>query len=289
MNTDSFEIREDDLSGPEVAGLVQEHLDATALLSPRESVHALDLEAMRAPDVTFWSVWQGSELVGCGALRELDASHGEVKSMRTASSHLRKGVAAALLEHMLNVARQRVYLRLSLETGSMEAFAPARALYARFGFELCEPFADYVHDPNSVFMTRLLGMSDLDRLDDVGYAVIDPFLQSHVCDELCRQLENLGPSGRQRRGGVRNLFARSAATRALVRSAPVRELVERVLSPKAFAVRAILFDKTADSNWSVTWHQRSHHRREPSHHGLRVWPMVGEGRDRPRPAASGHP
>ena len=136
--------------------MLQEHLESVALNSPPESVHALDLEALRAPEVTFWSVWQGSELVGCGALKELDASHGELKSMRTASSHLRKGVAAALLEHMLNVARHRAYHRLSLETGSMEAFAPARALYARFGFELCGPFADYVDDPYSVFMTREL-------------------------------------------------------------------------------------------------------------------------------------
>ncbi len=156
MTTDPFEIRADDLSGSAVAGLVQEHLNSVAVLSPRESVHALDLEAMRAPEVTFWSAWQGSDLVGCGALRELDANHGEIKSMRTASSHLRRGVAAALLEHMLNVARKRSYHRLSLETGSMDAFAPARALYARFGFELCEPFADYAHDPNSVFMTREL-------------------------------------------------------------------------------------------------------------------------------------
>jgi len=151
-----FDIRSDDLSGSEVAGLLQEHLKSVASYSPPESVHALDLEALRAPEVTFWSVWQGSELVGCGALKELDASHGEVKSMRTASSHLRRGVAAALLEHMLNVARKRAYHRVSLETGSMEAFAPARALYARFGFELCEPFADYVHQPYNVFMTRRL-------------------------------------------------------------------------------------------------------------------------------------
>jgi len=91
--------------------------------------------------------------VGCGALKELDATHAELKSMRTSSPHLRKGVGAALLEHMLNVARERAYRRLSLETGSIEAFAPARALYARFGFEPCGPFADYVEDPNSVFMT----------------------------------------------------------------------------------------------------------------------------------------
>ena len=151
-----FEIRADDLSGPEVAALLQEHLASVALHSPPESVHALDLEALRAPEVSFWSVWQGSELVGCGALKELDASHGEIKSMRTASSHLRKGAAATLLEHIVNVARKRAYRRLSLETGSMEAFAPARALYARFGFEPCGPFADYVEDPYSVFMTREL-------------------------------------------------------------------------------------------------------------------------------------
>ena len=151
-----FEIRADDLSGPEVAALLQEHLASVALHSPPESVHALDLEALRTPEVSFWSVWQGSELVGCGALKELDASHGEIKSMRTASSHLRKGAAATLLEHIVNVARKRAYRRLSLETGSMEAFAPARALYARFGFEPCGPFADYVEDPYSVFMTREL-------------------------------------------------------------------------------------------------------------------------------------
>jgi putative acetyltransferase len=151
-----LEIRTDDLRGPEVSALLREHLESMALHSPPESVHALDLEALRAPEVTFWSVWRGSELVGCGALKELDAGHGELKSMRTVASQLRKGVAAALLRHMLHVARQRAYRRLSLETGSMEAFAPARALYARFGFAPCGPFADYVDDPNSVFMTREL-------------------------------------------------------------------------------------------------------------------------------------
>ena len=150
------EIRADDLSGSEVVALLREHLASVALHSPPESVHALDIEALRAPEVTFWTVWQDSELVGCGALKELDASHGELKSMRTASSHLRKGVAAALLEHMLSVARERGYRRLSLETGSMEAFAPARTLYARFGFRPCDPFAEYVEDPHSAFMTREL-------------------------------------------------------------------------------------------------------------------------------------
>jgi putative acetyltransferase len=152
----AFEIRADDLSGPEVAALLSEHLASVALHSPPESVHALNLENLRSPEVSFWSAGQGSELLGCGALKELNSIHGELKSMRTASSHLRKGVARSLLKHMLDVAQKRGYRRLSLETGSMEAFAPARALYARFGFRMCEPFSDYVEDPYSVFMTREL-------------------------------------------------------------------------------------------------------------------------------------
>lgn len=154
------EIREDDLIGPEIAALLREHLDDVARHSPPESIHALDLAGLRGPDITFWSAWDGRELVGCGALRELDAGHAEVKSMRTASAHRRRGVAAAVLEHLLHVARERGYRRLSLETGSMAAFAPAHALYARFGFERCGPFADYVDDPNSIFMTRSLGPRD---------------------------------------------------------------------------------------------------------------------------------
>lgn len=124
-----------------------------ALHSPAESVHALDLDALRAPGMSFWTVWQASQLAGCGALKELDATHGELKSMCTATSHRRKGVAAALLEHLLGVAAERGYRRVSLETGSVEAFAPARALYARFGFRPCAPFAGYVEDPYSVFMS----------------------------------------------------------------------------------------------------------------------------------------
>jgi len=151
-----YVIRADDLSGEQVATLLAEHLAGVALHSPPESIHALDLAGLRAPEVSFWSVWQGPTLVGCGALKELDPTHGEIKSMRTASSHLRRGVASAVLRHMLAVARERDYRRLSLETGSQEGFAPARALYARFGFEPCGPFDDYVEDPNSVFMTRTL-------------------------------------------------------------------------------------------------------------------------------------
>ncbi len=153
---ETFEIRVDDLRGPEVAALLEEHLASVREHSPPESVHALDLEALRGPDLTFYSVWQGTELVGCGALKELDSEHGELKSMRTASAHLRKGVASMLIEHMLAASRERGYRRLSLETGSAEAFTPARALYARFGFERCGPFASYGEDPFSVCMTRTL-------------------------------------------------------------------------------------------------------------------------------------
>jgi putative acetyltransferase len=149
-----MEIRVDDLSGREVSELVLEHLRNMALHSPPESVHALGLEALRKPEITFWSVWDNSDLLGCGALKVLDAGHGEIKSMRTAAPHLRKGVAARLMHHILDEARRRSYRRLSLETGSGDAFAAARNLYTRFGFRECGPFADYVDDPYSVFMTR---------------------------------------------------------------------------------------------------------------------------------------
>lgn len=149
-------IRDDDLGGPEIAALLQEHLENMAQISPPESRHALDLEALRSPEITFWTAWQADELLGCGALKELDGRHGEIKSMRTASAHLRKGVASRILKHIIEEAGRRAYRRLSLETGSMAAFEPARLLYARFGFEYCGPFADYREDPNSVFMTREL-------------------------------------------------------------------------------------------------------------------------------------
>ena len=151
-----MDIRVDDLSGPEIAALLAEHLRSMYLHSPPESVHALDLERLRAPDITMWTVWEERELLGCGALKELERDHGEIKSMRTASRHLRKGIASALMRHMLAEARRRAYRRLSLETGSMAAFAPARELYRRFGFEPCGPFGEYIEDPNSVFMTREL-------------------------------------------------------------------------------------------------------------------------------------
>src|SRR5436309_8751128 len=149
-------IELDDLSRPEIAELLKEHLASMFVYSPPESVHALPIEGLRSPDITFWSVWENGKLIGCGALKELDPQHGEIKSMRTASAHRRKGVAAALLEHILEEAKRRNYQRVSLETGSMDAFAPAHRLYARFGFKECGPFADYVEDPNSLFMTREL-------------------------------------------------------------------------------------------------------------------------------------
>jgi len=151
-----MEIKNDDLTGPEITELLLEHLENMAENSPPESMHALSLEELRKPDITFWSVWNGGELLGCGALKELDPQHGEIKSMRTASNHRRKGVAARMVEHILEKARRRNYRRVSLETGSMDAFIPARTLYAKFGFEECGPFADYVEDPNSVFMTKEL-------------------------------------------------------------------------------------------------------------------------------------
>ena len=149
-------IKIDDLRGAAIHQLLQEHLQSMALHSPPESVHALDIEALRKPEVTFWTAWEGDELLGCGALKQLDPEHAEIKSMRTASSHLRKGVAKAVLNHLLQEARNRRYCRLSLETGSMQAFEPARKLYAGFGFTYCQPFADYIDDPHSVFMTRAL-------------------------------------------------------------------------------------------------------------------------------------
>lgn len=146
-------IREDDLSGSEIIALLGKHLDTMAEHSPPESRHALDLDGLRAPDVTFWTVWEESRLLGCGALKELGRLHGEIKSMHTARAARGRGVARRMVEHILAEARRRRYARLSLETGSMEGFLPARELYGSFGFQYCPPFGDYKLDPNSVFMT----------------------------------------------------------------------------------------------------------------------------------------
>jgi len=149
-------IEIDDLSHPAVHALLNEHLQSMYELSPPESVHALDLAELRQPEVKFWSAWEGSLLLGCGALKALDQRHGEVKSMRTPNGLRRRGAGRAILAHIIEVARSRAYERLSLETGSMEAFKPAHRLYESFGFTYCGPFGEYVEDPNSVFMTLRL-------------------------------------------------------------------------------------------------------------------------------------
>jgi putative acetyltransferase len=154
--TVELDIREDDLTGPEIAAFLAEHLEEMRRITPPESVHALDLDGLRRPEVTFWTARDGDRLVGCGALKELDPERGEIKSMRTAEAWRGKGVASRILEWVVGEARRRGYESLSLETGSMDAFAPARAFYERHGFEYCPPFDGYTDDPNSVFMRRRL-------------------------------------------------------------------------------------------------------------------------------------
>jgi putative acetyltransferase len=159
MVANTMEIRRDDLQGPEIRALLEEHLANMRAISPPQSVHALDLDGLRRPEVTFWTVWADGELLGCGALKELDPSHGEIKSMRTASEHRRRGVAKAMLKHIVEEATRRRYHRLSLETGAQVEFEAAQKLYESFGFTFCPPFGNYAVDPNSVFMTRVLETS----------------------------------------------------------------------------------------------------------------------------------
>jgi len=149
-------ITEGGLDDPDVLALLREHLQGMADHSPPESIHALDVGGLKAPGITFWTMRDGSEVLGCIALKQLDERHGEIKSMRTASARLRKGVGAALLEHLVAEARRRGYERLSLETGSGPGFEAAHALYRKFGFVECGPFADYREDPFSRFMTIVL-------------------------------------------------------------------------------------------------------------------------------------
>lgn len=160
-----LDIRIDDLEGPQVLALLHEHLGSMEHTAPAESRHALDLVGLRDPGITFWSVWDGPVLAGFGALRHMTESHAEIKSMRTATSHLRRGVASEMLRYLIREAASRGYSRLSLETGSMEFFEAARRLYASFGFTSCPPFGNYRPDPNSVFMT----------LDIAGVAPDDSF------------------------------------------------------------------------------------------------------------------
>ena len=151
-----YAIREDDRSGQEIAALLRLHLDEMHRWSPPESVHAMPISRLRAPDVTFFSAWDGERLAACGAIRQLDPAHGELKSMRADPAYRGRGAGKAVLNHLFAVAQQRGYARLSLETGAPAEFAPARGLYAAYGFVECGPFGDYAEDPFSVFMTREL-------------------------------------------------------------------------------------------------------------------------------------
>jgi len=151
-----MQIVVDDLSGPQIARFLDEHVQQMRSITPPESKHALDLDGLRTSEITFWSVLDSDTLVGCGAIKRLDASHAEVKSMRTAPTRQRSGIASLLLEHIICEAKRMGFTRLSLETGAAAFFLPARKLYEKFGFEYCQPFADYRPDPCSVFMTRVL-------------------------------------------------------------------------------------------------------------------------------------
>ena len=148
-----MDIKPDNLSHPAVVQLLQDHVDELRMTSPPESTHVLDLDGLRERAVTLWVVWNESEVAGCGALKQLTPYHGEIKSMRTATEFRGRGVGTIILQHLIDEGRRRGYQRLSLETGSMDFFEPARRLYLRFGFTECEPFADYQRDPNSIFMT----------------------------------------------------------------------------------------------------------------------------------------
>lgn len=151
-----MEIKVDDLSGPEVKKILTEHLEDMFAASPPECVFALDLDGLKKPNITFWTVWEDKQLLGCGALKTLDETHAEIKSMRTTSAARNKGVASTLLHHILEAAKKKGLNKISLETGSQDFFAPARKLYAKHDFIECGPFADYKLDPYSVFMTRSL-------------------------------------------------------------------------------------------------------------------------------------
>ena len=153
-------IRVDDLRGPEIAAMLAEHLEDMRASSPEDSCHALDLEGLRRPEVTFWTAWEGPVLAGCGAIKRLDATHAEIKSMRTDSAFRGRGVGSQMLAHILDEARRRGYRRVSLETGAGDFFAPARALYEKFGFVACPPFEGYREDPHSRFYTKELAPGD---------------------------------------------------------------------------------------------------------------------------------
>jgi putative acetyltransferase len=146
-------IIDGDLYDARVLNLLRHHLTTARAQTAPGSAHALDVAGLRAPDISFWTIWDDETLLGCGALKTLAADHGEIKSMHTAQAMRRGGVGSAMLRHIVATARGRGMARLSLETGSWDFFRPAQAFYRRHGFVECGPFADYVLDPNSVFMT----------------------------------------------------------------------------------------------------------------------------------------
>ena len=149
-------IREDDLSGAEIAALLRLHLEEMHQWSPPDSVHAMPIARLRAADVTFYSAWQGGTLAACGAIKQLDPAHGELKSIRAHPDFRGKGAGKAMLLHLIAVAQQRGYSRISLETGRPAPFLPARRLYESHGFAECPPFGDYVADEFSICLTRKL-------------------------------------------------------------------------------------------------------------------------------------
>jgi len=156
MTHDLHITLDESLTDPRIAAFLKEHLADMRRVSPPESVHALDLHALHQPSIRFWTAWLGDALVGTAALKRLDGEHAELKSMRTTAALRGQGIAARMLEHTISQARALGHSRMSLETGSQPFFAPARALYAKHGFEACGPFGGYGPDPNSYFMTRVL-------------------------------------------------------------------------------------------------------------------------------------
>ncbi|MEO1746777.1 MAG: GNAT family N-acetyltransferase [Pseudomonadota bacterium] len=153
---DTVTIKTDDLKGPEIASLLQRHLDHMHAITPAESVYALDIDGLRVPEIMFWSAWDGDDLVGCVALKDHGNGLGEIKSMHTLAERRGQGIARQLLETLMAEARARRMERLSLETGKTEHFKPAQELYRRYGFGETGPFADYTDDPHSFFMTRMI-------------------------------------------------------------------------------------------------------------------------------------
>ena len=150
----SVRIQSANLEAPEFIALIDTHAELMLSLSPPGSCHFLPMDGLKDPAVTVWEMRDGEDLVGCGGLKELSATHGEIKSMHTLSAKRGAGLGRKMLEHVMAEAAARGYTRLSLETGSMEGFKPSRSLYQSSGFEICPPFGDYVEDPHSVFMTR---------------------------------------------------------------------------------------------------------------------------------------